>query len=109
MVGNLVLLREVKRRMLALRSCAATNAPTGRRRGMQAVRGPFSGWRPAMKRRTTLLAATVTLIALAGCEIIDHGGDLPPDRAAADARYHDPFDGISSPTLDQEIRRDMRR
>ena len=62
-----------------------------------------------MPRRTLPLVSTALVISLTSCEIVDHGGDLPPDRAAADARYHDPFDGISSPTLDQEIRRDMRR
>jgi hypothetical protein len=62
-----------------------------------------------MLRRVALLAATALLIAPSGCEIIDHGGDLPPDRAAADQRFHDPWHGIDHPLLDQEMQREVQR
>ena len=60
-----------------------------------------------MRRITTLMLAA--LAALAGGVIIDHGGDLPPDSYAADARFHDPWHGISSPLAAENMRHDMRR
>jgi hypothetical protein len=62
-----------------------------------------------MPRRMTFLTAAAVALAAAGCEIVDHGGDLPPAGAYADSRYHDPWHGLKSPLLDEDIRRDMAR
>jgi hypothetical protein len=57
-----------------------------------------------MRRLTALLAAMALAAALTGCVIIDHGGDLPPDRAYADERFYDPWDGIDHPLLPYNMR-----
>ena len=57
-----------------------------------------------MKRVTGLLVLTL-LSAAAGCTIIDHGGELPPAAADADAQFYDPWDGTAHPLLDQNMRR----
>ena len=56
-----------------------------------------------MRRIACLLA--LGLLALTGCVLIDHGGDLPPDYINADARFYDPFDGINHPLLSDNMRR----
>lgn len=59
-----------------------------------------------MKRLTGLIVPAL-ILATAGCTIIDHGGDLPPAGAEADAQYYDPWDGTSHPLLDQNMRRHL--
>jgi hypothetical protein len=62
-----------------------------------------------MRRLTVLFAAMALVIALTSCVIIDHGADMPPDSAYADARFYDPWNGINHPLLGDNMRRDMRR
>ncbi len=62
-----------------------------------------------MRRRTLPLLVALLLAVLAavlmGCEVVSHGGDLPSNRAEADARYHDPWRGMERPPLGDEMRR----
>ena len=57
-----------------------------------------------MRRLTYLLAAGALVTVLAGCALIDQSGHLPPDRAAADARYYDPW-GRDQPLMTDNVLR----
>lgn len=61
-----------------------------------------------MRRCVLLLTLAALVTALTGCEIVNHGGDLPPDRGLADSRYYDPWHGISSPLLRDDLRSEAR-